>query len=228
MISEKYKTLFVHIPKTGGQSVEHFFLNLQNLDWNSRDKLLLRENKFRNFGPERLAHLTAIEYKKYVYLSSNLYEKYYKFSFVRNPYSRLVSEYKYASYTRGMTFKEFVKNGFPKKDIFSDQYRHIMPQYEFIYGRNGELLVDFVGKLENFQRDFDKICLILKIKNSILPRVNSSKNPTTLKNKIKKIIFKPKTIHEHYTEYYDDELKGLVEKIYFKDLEKFDYTFEDG
>lgn len=103
-----------------------------------------------------------------------------------------------------------------------------MPQYEFIYGRNGELLVDFVGKLENFQRDFDKICLILKIKNSILPRVNSSKNPTTLKNKIKKIIFKPKTIHEHYTEYYDDELKGLVEKIYFKDLEKFDYTFEDG
>ena len=77
MISEKYKTLFVHIPKTGGQSVEHFFLNLQNLDWNSRDKLLLRENKFRNFGPERLAHLTAIEYKKYGYLSIRILSKSY-------------------------------------------------------------------------------------------------------------------------------------------------------
>ena len=228
MISDKYKTVFVHIPKTGGQSIEHFFLNLHDLDWNSRDQLLLRENKLRKYGPERLSHLTAFEYKRYGYLSSNLYEKYFKFSFVRNPYSRLVSEYNYVSSSRHMTFKEFLKIGFSGTDSFSDQYRHMMPQYEFIYGRNKQLLVDFVGKFENLQSDFDRICLILKIRDKVLPHVNSSKKANNVKDKIKKIIFKPKTIHEHYTEYYDDELKGLVEKKYFRDLETFDYTFENG
>lgn len=228
MLSNKYKSLFIHIPKTGGQSIEHFFLDLHNLDWKTRENLLLKYNKIKELGPERLAHMTAHEYHALGYISKSDFKIFFKFAFVRNPYSRLVSEYLYAPYSRNMTFKNFVKNGMPIKDNYSDEYRHVMPQYKYVSDHDGKLIVDFIGKFENFQNDFDKVCTILKITNSKLPHVNSSKKALGLKANIKKIFFKPITYFEDYTQYYDNELKDIIAEVYSKDLDKFGYTFENG
>lgn len=190
MISNKYSCIFVHIPKTGGQSIENFFLSLHGLDWENRSPLLLRFNEDPKLGPERLAHLMAFEYLQLGYISQSEFDFYYKFAFVRNPFSRLVSEWKYRNHDKSMSFKTFVMTSLPPKSNYTDAYRHIIPQYNYVYDNKGELLVDYIGKLENFQKDFDVICSNLNIANTTLPHINSTSksDKSRFKNKIKRIL----------------------------------------
>ena len=100
MLSQKYKCIFVHIPKVAGQSIEHAFLDLHGLTWDERALLLLRQNKDPKAGPPRLAHLKASEYVSCGHITQELFDSYFKFSFVRNPWSRVVS----------ITFHYFYRN----------------------------------------------------------------------------------------------------------------------
>ena len=68
MISHKHKTVFVHIPKVAGQSVEQMYLADLGLNWSERAVLLLRPKLNTEKGPERLAHLTAAQYTQFGYL----------------------------------------------------------------------------------------------------------------------------------------------------------------
>ena len=225
MISDKYKCVFIHIPKTAGQSIEHFFLDVHDLTWKERSPLLLRYNADPNMGPERLAHLTAEEYVEHGYMAHDLFASYFSFSFVRNPWARLLSEYKYKHYHTEYTFKEFVTIFFPKKDRYSDEYRHVMPQYEFLHDSNGELVVDFVGRFEKLQSDFDFVCSKLGISSSLLPYVNSSVKKEGVINKIHKLFSKKPLSPQHYTSYYDDELRDIVGEKYHLDISTFGYEF---
>lgn len=232
MISEKYKCIFVHIPKAAGQSIEHFFLNSHGLSWDRREPLLLRYNPDPKKGPERLAHLTAREYTSYEWVSRNTFKEYFKFSFVRNPWDRLVSEYKYRNHDQLMSFKEFVLYNLPTKNLYSDNYRHILPQYDFLHDESGNLLVDFVGRFENLQTDFDYVCSKLNITNSALPFINSSNKPTSQLGKVKNFIqiknvgtAKEKSKNKGYISYYDRNTRKIIEQIYRNDIDTFGYQF---
>jgi hypothetical protein len=223
MICKDYNCIFVHIPKTAGQSIEHFFLNLVGLTWETREPLTLKYNEDPSLGPERLSHLTAEEYVSCGHVSEAEFSKIFKFSFVRNPWSRLVSEYLYRKYNMQFSFKEFVMEGFPKPSLSND-YRHVMSQSDFVYDHEGNLLVDFIGKFERLQPDFDLVCQKIGIENSTLPHVNSTKTP---KSKKLSSLFPSKGQKKklHYTEYYDEEAKEAVAEIYKRDIELFDYKF---
>ncbi|MCM2681481.1 sulfotransferase family 2 domain-containing protein [Echinimonas agarilytica] len=226
MISHKHKCVFVHIPKTAGQSVEHVFLEQNGLTWEGRAPLLLRPNDDLSKGPERLAHLYADEYVKFDYMEQDAFDQYYKFAFVRNPFDRLVSEYRYRNLDSQYNFKDFVLKHLPAGEMTND-FRHIVPQSRYVYDSEGNCLVDFVGKFESIQSDFSKVCSALNLPSLELPHNNKSKakqksiwlqvkSSLGMQQKAKKI---------SYQEFYDSELQELVSTMYQDDLKHFDYSF---
>ena len=118
MISHFHKTIFIHIPKCGGQSIETAFLNDLGLTWETRAPLLLRPNDNPRIGPPRLAHLRAKEYTKFHYISEELYETYYKFSIVRHPVERAISTFNYLK----------IKDRFGRMINWSNFLNIILPQ----------------------------------------------------------------------------------------------------
>tara|TARA_R110001592_G_scaffold130031_5_gene343041 strand:- start:1652 stop:2278 length:627 start_codon:yes stop_codon:yes gene_type:complete len=142
-------------------------------------------------------------------------QKYWKFAFVRNPYSRMVSWFSYLTQgLNGLTaqkihaktygtdyllgdFKNFCN--FAPFWVFNNQFFHLCDKDE-------NIKIDFVGRYENLQEDLGIVCDKIGIPQQKLPRTNKSK-------------------HKHYTEYYDDETRQIVAEKYAKDIEYFGYEF---
>lgn len=228
MICHDYKCVFIHIPKNAGQSVEHVFLNLLGLTWDTRAPLLLRKNDRPEIGPPRLAHLTSPDYVKYKYLTQEMFNEYFKFSFVRNPWSRMVSFYKYSGYDAMCDFKKFIMVEF-EKNLFNKQHWFFKPQSEFIYDSGDNLLVDFVGRFENLQQDFDFASKEMNLPSTQLPHVNKSKDTTGKPKGMAKFCHLQKNRFQHYLryqDYYDDETKDFVRELYERDIRLFKYAFE--
>ena len=107
---------------------------------------------------------------------------------------------------------ELYKNFIEKYPTFRDHVLHhttkkrVKSQLEYICDKNGNNLLDFVGRLENLQEDYDIVCDKIGIPQQ-------------------KLLHKNKTEHKHYTEYYDDETKQIIAECYAKDIEYFGYKF---
>jgi len=148
-ISHPYKTIFVHIPKTGGGSLDKV-LGVYGYDNKGSnrisDEILYGFEKDPNLA---LQHLTAAEIKNRV--PAETFNTYFKFAFVRNPYARLVSEYHWMKdfdeTVKKMNFKEFLEEYVV---VHKDTEVHLKDQYKFITNEKEELIVDYVGRFENF------------------------------------------------------------------------------
>tara|TARA_X000000950_G_scaffold281573_1_gene378623 strand:+ start:61 stop:678 length:618 start_codon:yes stop_codon:yes gene_type:complete len=202
IISHKHKFVSLHLPKTGGTSCNN---ELAKYD---------EKNRFK------IGHPTLMELMR-IKRFGNLRADYFKFTFVRNPFDRLVSAFFYISrHSRwqadcrmrkkfgmnNVSFSFFVKNILPLiLKTPNIRPRHFKLQSDFFFEDNKNLL-DFVGKFENLQEDFNTICDKIGI-----PR--------------QKLAHKNKTKHKHYTEYYDEETKQIVAENYAKDIEYFGYEF---
>ena len=79
-------------------------------------------------------------------------------------------------------------------------------QKDFIYDESGRLLVDFVGRFENLQQDFDEICKRIPIPPTSLPLINTSQ-------------------HRPYKDYYNNRTRDLVYNAFKTDIELFNYDF---
>jgi hypothetical protein len=216
MLSHEFKCIFVHVPKTAGQSIEHIFLDKLGLNWGQRSHLLLRPNDDPEKGPPRMAHMIVEEYLRCGYVTQPQFDTYFKFGFVRNPWDRVVSSYKFRGFSKQMDFKTFVFDHMPQPG-WTTLFRHFSPQYNYFYNEKGECLVDFIGRFENLQNDFDIACEELGIPNKKLPHVNKAKDAVTEQDL--------RHTFRHYTEYYDDETKQKVDSIYNKDIFEFGYEF---
>jgi hypothetical protein len=209
-----------------------FFMSKLGLDRDNdsdRTQLLITNNEDPAKGPEKLSHLSAVEYLQCGHISRDEFSSYYKFSFVRNPWSRLVSEYRYRNFLSHKSFKDFVLNKLPSPGM-DDKYRHIMPQTDMLYDADGTLLVDFVGKFEQLDKDFKQVCDRLGFDHTTLPHVNSSdKKSREVRRKFRNFIHHNNEANlSSYVDFYDDETLDFVSHLYRKDIENFDYSFEDA
>ena len=232
MICKPFNCIFVHIPKTAGRSVEMYFMNKLGLDRENdsdREQLLITDNTDPARGTEKLTHLSAAEYVRCGHITQQEFTSLYKFSFVRNPWARLVSEYRYRNYLSHKNFKDFVLNKLPVPG-WDDKYRHIMPQTRMLYDCDGKLLVDFVGKFEHLQQDFDKVCGHLGFDDSELSHINSSdKKSRELKRNFRNFIQgNNESLLRKYVDFYDTETRKFVSKLYKDDIENFAYDFDDA
>jgi len=230
MICRPLNCLFVHIPKAAGQSIEQFFMNRLELDWDAdRDRVLLGDNPNPDCGTEKLAHLSATEYLECGYLDPQEFAALFKFSFVRNPWDRIVSEYRYRNYFHHRSFRHFVLGQLPAPG-WDDKYRHVMPQFDMLHDSHGKLLVDFVGRYENLQSDFDRVCERLGIIGTRLPHRNpSDKKSRKLRRWLRNLVFlNGESGKRHYSEFYDSETRAAVDRMYRRDIDTFGYRFESG
>tara|TARA_A200000159_G_scaffold54006_1_gene50054 strand:- start:27253 stop:27858 length:606 start_codon:yes stop_codon:yes gene_type:complete len=199
MISHKHKCIFIHIPRTAGSSIE---VALQG-----KDQWRLEPGT---------KHLVASTAKK---LHKDYWDEYFKFSFVRNPWDRMVSMSKFPSFygcaikNNLLCVKGYI-NKFSPVEIdprsASEKDRSSIPVIQdavYLNILNEEL--DFIGKFENLQQDFNTVCNEIGIAEQELPRLHKSSHKH----------------HQHYTEYYDDETREIVAEKYRKDIEYFGYKF---
>lgn len=153
MISLKRKVLFVHIPKTGGQSIEAVFLKDSDVSWADRGELMLGRNPMRDRGPTRLAHLYAREYVELGLITQADFDRFIRFAIVRHPYDRIISEYRYRAAMwkkKGdpmTSFDEFIR--WELEDEKLDVARHLVPQVTYVLDPAGNPMVPHILKFES-------------------------------------------------------------------------------
>lgn len=232
MLSHTNKCIFIHIPKVAGTSVMRLFSDPEKPAKMNKSPLPFDPDGYK-FDPPP-PHLRASDYVKYGYATQDIFDIYFKFAFVRNPWDRIVSEYKYRRHTHRFSFKKFLFQNFPKP-YWSDHYCHVIPQYDFLHDDDGTLLVDFVGRFENLQADFDYVCSKLNMPKTTLPRVNESSSIFNRRGSNFIEVLRSIKSHAnrnrrrntfpHYTDYYDAESIEFIATLYKNDIEAFGYEF---
>jgi hypothetical protein len=178
MLSHRFQTIFVHVPKTAGQSIETVFLKQHGLRWRTRGELLLRANSDRMAGPERLAHLYAREYVACGHVSAEDFSRYFKFAVVRNPYARAVSEYRFRERHDARSFCAFLDT--TPADDHDDFARHMAPQVNFVCDGAGRVLVNRILRYETLQQDIDPVFERIFGKPLRLPLINRAASGETV------------------------------------------------
>lgn len=217
-ISHEHKCIFFHIPKCAGSGMESR-LGLGDIPTTNLDVLWGRHSYdlFKTLGPTtevdgktvllyvELQHLTPEQMLHAQYVSKDVFDNYFRFAFIRNPWDRLVSEYFWRPRSPDFkTFLNWVANLDQETEL--NQYPHFIPQHRFVYSREGRSMMNFVGRYENLFEDWEYVREKLKLKAKGLPHLLKSK-------------------HKPYTEYYDQSSVDLVAKIYKKDINLFGYKF---
>lgn len=177
MIMKEIKAIFLHVPKTGGTSIKSIFERVTPCwipDWH------MTEDEFIKLVPD--------------------YNDYFKFSFVRNPWDRMVSMF----YFRKYNIEKISKEKTFKQWVLENEYTHerdILSQFSFLKGS-----INFIGKYENLEKDLHILFEILKLNLPNIPKLNQSNH-----------------LNFHY--YYDKKSYNIVKKWSQEDCEKFNYNF---
>src|SRR5579883_3231486 len=158
-LSHSHRFIFIHIFKTAGTSVRAV------LDPFTRSAILRLWHRFRGrLGspppaqfPRLSDHARAAEVRDV--LPGELFRRYFKFAFVRNPWDWQVSWYHYVLQNREHHEHAAVARLAGFEDFLRWRTDHpVWSQKSFVTDERGETIVDFVGRFENIEADFARIC----------------------------------------------------------------------
>lgn len=217
MISIEKKFLFIHVPKTGGNSVQNI------LSAYSEDEIVtpaahqdgVERFEVRSKQYDTVKHSTYAHYKQL--LTPDLFKTLYKFSTIRNPWDMMISFY--FSPHRGVkqwdreAFKKLIPQVAPLRNYIA--HRSLADKVNQKAGlrlvpskpRPLDADIDFIMRFEHLDSDFKTVCERLDIPYTPLPTRNRSSR-------------------EHYSTYYDQELKALVQARFHEEIAFGGYRFE--
>jgi len=158
--------------------------------------------------PERLYHPSVGYYdhmpawRVKTYLGDDIWSRYFKIAFERNPWDRQVSWYRYKTKSRPAdktpTFEAFL----------ADRRRAFVDNFD-LYAIDGTVAVDFIGRYEHVAEDFASALTAAGITEAPgLPQVNVSAGGRV-----------------DYRRHYTDETRELVADWYRREIEVFGYEF---
>lgn len=201
MLSDRYKCIFVRISKVASTSVLNAFLAHQ------------KEGDTGNFD---LMHHDIGFYKESY---PEVFDTYFKFAFVRNPWDRIYSQYRYLKHTKKFsgaagTFREYIlacETALQSGEVLFGRnraifVRHMTNQLDWLT-IDDKIAVDYIGRYETLAEDF-KTAMEHIDPSIVLPHDNRSVRESG-----------------SYRDVYDEVTRNLVEKWHAKDLEYFDYQY---
>lgn len=196
--NKQHNALFIHIPKAAGISVKRS-LGMEEDIW---------------------PHCPAAAYQKGY---PDFFNNAYTFSFVRNPWDKLVSAFHFVKFREtpynAIVAAEDLHNTQSFEDFLAKlrhfRFRHkmltrmhFMPQLDFLSNDGRTIIVDKVGRFENLNEDFAEIANRLS-KDASLKSANRGRDRTA-----------------EYRNYYKQDWQiELVQKMYEKDCQEFGYSF---
>ena len=206
LISDQKKFIFVHIEKTAGTSItsalEPYSIKPPTSKWYSLLRAFNLPGDYHRYKYPMHGGLTQAQKK----LPPDLYQRYFKFAFVRNPWDRLVSEYNAAiRKNRRRRHRRIVAMASFSEYVDYEIHRDKLAQYPKTLNQQGEMGLDFVGRFDNLYEDFSHVCEVLDIEIT-LQKLNAFSHP-------------------EYREYYDEETRERVRRHWAQDIEAFDYEF---
>lgn len=209
ILSHNKKFIYFHVYKVAGTSIRKSLKEFDDLSFSDfpfqKNIRFFIGSKVWFLSSWAIDHIKAEEASKY--LPAEIFNNYFKFSFVRNPWDWQVSLYHYM-----LQFKFHPQHRKISKMKSFDEYiewriaEDLELQKEFIYDKNGKLLIDFVGRFENIQNDFNIICSKINIPQMELPKANPSK-------------------HSFYKDYYNKHTRDLIASAFKEDIDTFNYEF---
>ena len=202
MICHKNKIIFIHIPKTGGKT----FLKLFGLPALKKDMKEDRPELEDIYGHKKLVY----------YVDRSYFHEYFKCAFIRNPYERLASAFAYLNaggcndgdenYRRQRLAR--YKGDFRKFVLKLHRHinhLHFAPQHLWVTDNTMNICTDFIGRMDTFDQDMRFVTDKIGITCNGITKENSSNS-------------------EKYLALYDDKMKAVVQKLYDKDFELFNFV----
>jgi hypothetical protein len=205
IISARHKFIFVAIPKTATHAVRRALReHMAPEDMEQVGLFVKRELPIPELARIGHGHLTLEQVRPY--FKPEEWATALKFAFVRNPFDRFISYCAFMTRMQGQ-FEQHPQQVM-RHFIANPPLRHVLfqPQHTFVADAGGELLTDYIGRVETMQESYDEIARRIGIPTATLERVNPSNR-------------------QDYRQYYDEELIDGVARLYARDLELFGYKF---
>ncbi|MCH2214320.1 MAG: sulfotransferase family protein [Flavobacteriales bacterium] len=195
--------LFIHNYKVAGTSIRDV---LKKYSYRPHEKfhyqvfrrlgIIPSYHTFRSHGP-------ILEVKNR--MPSILFNRLFKFGFVRNPWDWQVSLYHFAQQTENHHQHELISQMNFEEYIQWRVNEDLHLQKDFFTDEKGEIIMDFIGKMESLEEDFSFVARTIGMDETL-----SHKN---------------KSNHTHYRKYYSTKTKDLVYRAFLEDINTFGYEF---
>lgn len=216
LLSHRHKFLFVHIAKTGGTSARAALARRMWLDPYRLPMFVC--SKLSHLTGHRLGakfprHAKAIAAKEM--LPREFYDSLFKFAFVRNPWDLQVSSFHHIRRERRQLlngiddFNAFLKYKLDPNRAY--QYHidtSIELQSDYVVDLHGNVILDFIGRYEQLQEDFDHICRTIGFGPIALPEKRRARD------------------RADYRHYFTDETAELIARRFQRDIDLFQYRFD--
>jgi len=215
MICHSHKFIFIHVPKVSGTSIKDA---LGETLYNGANEAEFQISPNPHYPPRYSApfdeHITASELRSR--LSAEIWSSYFKFGFVRHPFSWAVSNYFFFlrdrrdhpahDFLESQGFKGAIRFFLESSNSSSSTVEGMrLRQSEFLCDDEGNTLVDFIGKYESVDEDFATVCRCVGLAPIQLPKLNQTR-------------------HRPFRDYYDEDLRTLVYEGMIEDFRCFGYS----